>query len=630
MIVSIKNLQKSYGSHLIFDHVNLDIHENDRIGIVGENGIGKTTFLNVVTKKDFCDQGEIVLKHNLKIGYLQQNHHLNDAYTLFDELKSVKKEIFEMRLRLSTLQAQMKNITLSQAKMDELLKQYEKINHQYELLDGYTIEYQMNYVLNGLGFQGFDLNRKVSSLSGGEKIRFSLVKILLQTPDLLILDEPTNHLDFHMIEWLENYLENFKGAILLVSHDRYFLDKICTSICELENTVIERYKGNYSSFLIQKQEKVERLNKEYEKQQERIEKLTEFVQKNLAKSASVNGVGTRVKELENMEKLERVVTKPAIQLNFKFDKPSYKEVLKVKNMSILKNQDQKEDKIYLLHKINLDVLKGEKIAIIGSNGIGKTTFLKALLNQIPYEGSIKWGENVIISYFDQQLESLNLENRVMDEIHNKFPYKTDLELRKLYAKLLITDDMVFQKIKELSGANRVKVKLAIMMLEKANVLLLDEPSNHLDYMAKEELNRALKEYQGTIIMVSHDRYLLNNVANKIVEITPSGMNLYQGNFDYYQSHKKIFQELKVKNTTVSKEKNQLLQILKKKLNSVERKIEKLEIEITQQKEKLNNVEIASNYLELSKIDNIVKERESKLIILMEEWTKITEELEKMC
>lgn len=627
MLVSLKGISKSYGGDLVLDNVSLEINESDRIGLVGINGCGKSTLLNIITSNTYNDLGEVIKKNNLTIGYLKQNVFLDNNNTLNDELKNVFNDVYTLKEKLEEFNIQMSQEINDSKKLDKIIKKYEKVNQLFESNDGYNIEYKINNVLNGLGFKDYNLNMKISDLSGGEKIRFALVIILLKEPELLVLDEPTNHLDFNMLDWLENYISTYKGAVITVSHDRYFLEKICKKICEIENKKLCVYKGNYSSFLVQKEEKIKKQEIEYEKQQEKIKKLNEFINKNIAKSASVNGVGTRVKELEKIEILQKPIYDKSIKLKFEYDKPSFKEVLQVRNLIVKINSSEKQNIIY--DKISFNILRGEKVAIIGKNGIGKTTLLKAIQNKIEYEGSIKWGENVKISYFDQENKRINLENVVIDEIHNRFPDKTDLELRNLYAKLLITDDMVFKKIKELSGANRAKVVFAIMMLERANVLILDEPTNHLDYIAKEELSRALKEYDGTIIMVSHDRYLLNNVASKIIEVLPNKLNIYDGNYEYYLDNKVSKKIEKNQDISITREKNIILQNEKKKLSSIERKIKKIEDEIKTLDEKLNNVEISNDYIELSKISSKLDEKNSELDILMKQWLETNENIEKV-
>lgn len=628
MLVKLQNISKYFGADNILENISFDINENDKIGLIGVNGIGKSTLLNIITGDLYYDSGEIIKKSNLSIGYLKQVNQLNENNTINEELKEIFSDIYELKDKLNILQNEMIKYSDDTDRLDKVIKKYESINQLFEAKNGYDIEYKINNILNGLGFKGYNLEQKVTNLSGGEKVRLSLVKILLKEPELLILDEPTNHLDFDMLLWLENYIISYKGALIVVSHDRYFLDKICNKIYEIENHNLYKYNGNYSNFLIQKNEKIKRQELEYEKQQERIKKLNEFVNKNLARSASVNGVGTRIKELEKMDIIQKPVYNKSIRLKFEYDKEPFKDILKVKNLKIILNNEKSNRKV-LQQNITFNILKGEKVAIIGKNGVGKTTLLKALQNLVEYNGSVKWNENVNIAYFDQEIQSINWENTVLEEIQFRFPNKTELEIRKICANLLITDDMVFKKIKELSGANKAKVLFCIMILKKANVLIFDEPTNHLDYIAKEELNKALKEYSGTIIIVSHDRYLLNNIANKVIEILPDKINVYNGNYDYYLNNKIEVEKAKEKEISSTREKNIILQNEKKKLSSLERKIQKLESEIEILQSHLNSEEISSDYLELSKINLKLDEKKENLEILLQKWLEINENIEKV-
>lgn len=621
MILNIENLSKSFGENEVLDNINMTIEQKDRIGLIGNNGVGKSTLLNIIAGNMDYDKGTINIKKYLKIGYLKQLDILNENNTIKEEMYSIFSFVYDIQKKIENLQIKMKEVDYDSKEYIEMMQKYTNLNNLFEANDGYNIDYKIKSVLNGLGFLDFNLDEKISKLSGGEKIRLSLSKILLINPDLLILDEPTNHLDFEMLDWLEKYLKTYKGAIFVVSHDRFFLDKIVNKIYEIENKKLYKYNGNYTDFVLQKQEKIKKEQKEYEENQEKIKKLKEFVDKNLAKSSSVNGVGTRVKQLEKMEKLEKpMIFNKNINLNFEIANTSYEKVLKVENLKV----DINDRTLY--EKINFKINRKDKVAIIGKNGVGKTTLLKAIQGMIKYSGKVTWGENVKISYFDQESKLLNKENTVINEIHNHFPDMNDLDIRKLLARLLITDEQVFKKIKELSGANRAKVVFAKIMLEKANVLILDEPTNHLDYMAKEELNRSLKEYEGTIIIVSHDRYLLNNVANKILELTDSGIYEYNGNYDYYLENKSEIIEKKDEKINLSKEYNMMIRENRKRISSIEKKIDILENEIKDLNLMLENPEISTNYMELSKISKKIEEKNAKLNELLLEWENLNEKI----
>ena len=624
MILNIENLSKSFGENEILDNINMTIEQKDRIGLIGNNGVGKSTLLNIIAGNMEYDKGTINIKKDLKIGYLRQVDVLNENNTIKEEIYSIFSFVYDIQKKIENLQIKMKEVDYDSKEYIEMMQKYNNLNNLFEANDGYNIDYKIKSVLNGLGFLDFNLDEKISKLSGGEKIRLSLSKILLINPDLLILDEPTNHLDFEMLDWLEKYLKSYKGAIFVVSHDRYFLDKTVNKIYEIENKKLYKYNGNYTDFILQKQEKIKKEQKDYEENQEKIKKLKEFVDKNLAKSSSVNSVGTRVKQLEKMEKLEKpekpMIFNKNINLNFEIANTSYEKVLKVENLKV----DINDKTLY--EKINFKINRKDKVAIIGKNGVGKTTLLKAIQGMIKYSGKVTWGENVKISYFDQESKLLNKENTVINEIHNHFPDMNDLDIRKLLARLLITDEQVFKKIKELSGANRAKVVFAKIMLEKSNVIILDEPTNHLDYMAKEELNRSLKEYKGTIIMVSHDRYLLNNVANKILELTDSGIYEYNGNYDYYLENKSEIIEKKDEKISLSKEYNMMIRENRKRISSIEKKIDILEKEIKDLNLMLENPEISNDYVELSKISKKIEEKNVKLNELLLEWENLNEKI----
>ena len=617
MLVELDNISKSFGIDKILNNITLTINDGDRIGLLGLNGAGKSTLLNIITGELPYDTGNLYIQKELEIGYLKQKDVLNLKNTIDEEVKSVFNDIYLLEEKLNILRGKMANGDTSKETSDE----YSRLNALFEAKDGYNIDFKINTVLNGLGFMNYDRNTNVSALSGGEKNRLGFAKLLLKSPKLLILDEPTNHLDFEALSWLESYLDSYNGAILVVSHDRYFLDKVVKDICEIEDTKLTRYKGGYSSFIRQKQEREERYLKEYEKQQEEIAKLKDFVAKNLAKSASVNGVGTRVKALEQMEVMEKPkLLRKKVNLKFTFDFEPHIQVFWCKNLavSVGDNANKKE----LFTNINFEVLKGEKIAVIGLNGIGKSSFIKAILGKIPSDGKIHWGENVKISYFEQENQQLNKENTIMSEIHNRFPLKSDLEIRSLLGSLLFSGDDILKKIKDLSGGERARVAFAIIMLEKPNVLILDEPTNHLDYESKEILDKALIDYAGTLIVISHDRYLLNRVPTKIVEMRKNEFDYYDGGYDYYILHKKtpvsknisVKKEPKEEKSDFYRSKEQRASDAKRRaqISNIEKEIEKLETDKQSIEELMKTPEIISDYQELNRLCTELQEIESSL------------------
>lgn len=633
MLVELNNVSKSFGINKILDNITLTINDGDRIGLLGINGAGKSTLLNIITGELPYDTGNLYMQKGLEIGYLKQKDILNLKNTIDEEMKSIFSDLYLIQENLNLLREKMSNGDTTK----ETSEEYSRLNSLFEAKDGYNIDFKINTVLNGMGFMNYDRNTSVSTLSGGEKNRLGFAKLLLKSPKLLILDEPTNHLDFEALAWLESYLESYNGAVLVVSHDRYFLDKVVNDICEIEDTKLTRYKGGYSSFIIQKQEKEERYLKEYEKQQEEISKLKEFVAKNLAKSASVNGVGTRVKALEKMEVMEKPkILKKKINLKFNFDLEPHKQVFLCKNLSIsVGNEKSKKE---LFNNINFEVLKGEKVAIIGLNGIGKSSFIKAILGEIPSSGKINWSENVKISYFEQENQQLNKNNSIMDEIHNRFPLKSDLEIRSLLGAMLFSGDDIFKEIKDLSGGERARVAFAIIMLERPNVLILDEPTNHLDYESKEILDKALINYLGTLIVISHDRYLLNRVPTKIVEMKKNEFDYYNGGYDYYVSHRKIKPTQKSESKKpIKEEKNEFYRSkeqrakdakLRNEISNIEKEIEQLENNKKHIEELMKNPEIISDYQELNRLCNELQKNDKELNEKYLKWDNLISESQK--
>ena len=628
MLISLQNINKSFLDKSILKDINLTVNEKDRIGLLGINGVGKTTLLNVITGILEHDEGTLATKPNLRIGYLKQNEALDTKNTLREEIQNALKLAFDTRKQLEEISKKMS--ISSNDEYTELSLEYERLTNIYDACDGYNAEVRINTVLNGMGFGDFNLDGSVSVLSGGEKTRFALAKILVENPDLLILDEPTNHLDFSMLNWLENYLTSYKGAVIIVSHDRYFLNSVASDICEIENGELVRYKGGYSSFLKQKEERIKTLTKEYEKQQKEIEQLRDYVRKNLAKSSSINSVGSRVKALEKMELAAKPNPKAKdLHINFPFDIEPHKTILECKNLRI--SVGNGADKRTLFENFNLIVERGEKVAFVGKNGVGKSSFLKAILKKMTYEGIVRWGGNVKISYFDQELSSLDLNMTVLEAVHRKFPTKTEYEIRSMLGRFLIEDEDVFKRIREMSGANRAKVVLCIITFERSNVLVLDEPTNHLDYKAKEALDSALSLYEGTIIMVSHDRYLLNSVPTKIIEMKPQEIVIYNGNYDYYKAHSVIEPEI----VSVTKEKSDSAKSYgesrknkaedrkrRAKLMNTEKEINTLQEEINELKELCNDPDISSDYTRLSKILDEIKTKEETLEELETLWLEL--------
>ena len=601
MILEVKDLLKTFSGEVILENINFKIEDNDRIGLIGANGCGKSTLLNMLTKNLSYDKGEIIY-HNKEIGYLKQNPEFETDKTIIDEVRSVFCDLLSIEKELKEIY-NIISVTKDEKELNEINKKYAKLQTYFEAKDGYNIEVKINTVLNGMGFSDKDYNMRVNNLSGGEKTRLALCKLLLKEPALLILDEPTNHLDFKTLKWLEDYLLTSKGAILMVSHDRYFLDKTVTSIFEIYKGNLKRYQGNYTQFAQIKKNMISFLQKEYEKQQNEIESLKEYIAKNKVRASTAKSAKSREKALERLELIENPKEYlKTISLNFEFDyEPSF-ELLEVENLSV------NIESTPLFNNTNFSVKRGEKIAIVGANGIGKTTFLKALMNKAEYSGKIKWGKNLRISYFEQENHSLNLNNTLLKEIMDKTDIATELEARNVLGSLLLSGEDVFKQVKMLSGGEKAKLKFALMKIKKGNILIMDEPTNHLDLSSKEVLDESLNDYNGTIIMVSHDRYLLNKIPTKIAELSKDGFTIYEGNYDYYLENKiEVAKEPVIKKETKEKEsyyrskKDRAEEVrISNLIKKTEKEIEELEEQITTLTKEISDESISSDYELLSK------------------------------
>lgn len=531
MLASLININKFYNGNQLLRNISLTIDETDKIGLVGNNGCGKSTLLKILTGSvepdSFTEKDGIVsLASKTTIGYLEQMGGLNSESTVIDEMRSVFSAVYRAIDRLREIEVEIGMGDNSSA--DE----YQQLSSWLEANDGYNVDVKIRMILNGMGFSEDELFRNISGFSGGEKTRLCISKLLLEEPNLLILDEPTNHLDFKTIMWLEDYLRSYKGAVLIVSHDRYFLDRLCTSICEIERGILTRYKGNYSAFVRQREENDARREKEYEIQQKQIAHMEEYVAKNLVRASTTKMAQSRRKQLEKMERIEKPThdTKSAkIRFTYAVEPPI--DILKVKNADI--SVGEGPNRKTLVDDISFDVRRAEKIGIIGDNGIGKSTLLRIIQEQLPHKGIVRWNSNIKISYFEQESTNLNRELSVMEELHSHYPSMSELEVRSLLAQVRLVGENVFKETGVISGGERAKLCFAIMMQEHGNVLILDEPTNHLDLSSKEAIEEALEEYTGTIIFVSHDRYLLSKIADRLIELTNGGFRLHNYGFEKY-------------------------------------------------------------------------------------------------
>lgn len=635
MIVSLEHVFKYYGADCILRDVNAAINEKDRIGLVGANGEGKTTLLNVLTGGLDYEEGSVSLTNGKVIGYLHQNSGLSNGRTIQQEMEAVFADLIALGQEVDALQKQMAQVHDNPQEYERVSAEYQKKLARFEAKDGYQIEVKINTVLNGMGFGNYDRNIVTNNLSGGEKTRLATARLLLLEPDLLILDEPTNHLDFKTLNWLEDYLSSYKGALLVVSHDRYFLNRLVDHIWELERTVLTTYRGNYSSYVVQKKERVERQLKEYEQQQEQIKSMEEYVAKNIARASTSKSAKSRIAALERMDRIEKpVIWEKKAAFRFTYDEPPVKDVFHGEGMSIAVGEG--ENRKVLCRNMKLDVMRGEKIAIIGQNGVGKSSLLKAIQEMIPLEaGHFEWGQKVKISYYEQENRQLHPDKTAINEIWDRFPNMYEVEVRNILGRVLLSGDDVYKLVGSLSGGERAKVAFAIMMLERGNVLILDEPTNHLDIGSKEMLEDALEEFDGTIIMVSHDRYLLNRIPTKIIEMTPSGYETYNGKYDYYVEHKV---EPQVVKEQPSEEKKQAAQkfyrtkadrarqvAAKKRIAFLEQKMEENEQTIAQLTKQMGDPQIASDYQKVEEICQQIEQLKNESEAFGEEWLELSEE-----
>ena len=654
MILSLENVSKIYNGNTVLDNVALTIEDNDRIGLVGVNGCGKSTLLRIITGAEEPETqpepnvARVAVTKSASIGFLAQNTGLDRSSTIIEEMTSVFSWLLKIGDELRELE---KTMASPEAHSDE--KRFAEISEEYarktaifESNDGYLINVKINKVLNGMGFGTETYDRVISTLSGGEKTRLALSKLLLENPNLLILDEPTNHLDFNTIMWLEDYLKDYKGALLIVSHDRYFLDKLTTSTCEIERGRLKRYKGNYSAFTKLKEADVIRQMKEYEAQQEEIAKLQDFIDRNLVRATTSNMAKSRIKKLEAMELIEKPVTNTkSAKIKFEYDIAPPIDVLTVKNIDVSVGSGY--DRKTLVDNLSFEVKRGEKLGIIGSNGIGKSTLLKIIQHILPCShGSVEWTKNIKISYFDQENSQLDFNKTVMEEVHSRYRTMSDLEIRSILGSVRMVGENVFKPISVISGGERAKLCFAIMMLERGNVLILDEPTNHLDIDTKEVLEKALCDYDGTIIFVSHDRYLLNRLATRILEITPDSVESFNGGFDEYmevkrskqlaeekqleaQKAEKAKQEAAEKSVKAYRSKEQRSADAKKRnrIRELEKEIEKLEAEMQALQEEMASPEVCQDY---QLMQEKCAEFEQKKLLSAEysdEWLVLSEEME---
>lgn len=589
--LSCNNISKAYGIVEILDQISFTVNVGDKVGLIGVNGAGKTTLIKILTGVETRDSGDIFIAKDLTIGYLEQNTRIDTTISAFDYCESVFSDVFEIENNLRKLEMEMQSTPPDQ--QAGILEAYAKLQHRFEVLDGYSVNSKIKGILNGLGFAEEDHQKPINQLSGGQKSRVGIARLLLKKPDILFLDEPTNHLDIDAIKWLEGYLKDYSGTIVMISHDRYFLDQIVSKIFEIEDDVLTEYTGNYSQFVTQKQARFESELKQYEIQQKEIQKQEEIIRrfKGHGTEKLTKRAKSREKRLARLSPLERPkVFKKHFRMTLKAGAKSGKDILKVEHLS------KSYDALKVFSDLSFEIYNGERIGLIGANGVGKTTLFKILINQLASDsGEIHWGHNVYPGYYDQELRNLHLEKTILEEIHDENPELTLTEVRSLLGAFLFEGDDYEKRIEQLSGGERSRVSLLKLMLSTSNLLFLDEPTNHLDLYSKETLEEALLGYDGTLVSISHDRYFLNKICTKIFEMTEDGLNIYWGNYDYYLE-KKDASETPVSvpepvNRTRAKDQQKKEKELQTALKKQKQALKSLESEIESSEQSLHELEL---------------------------------------
>ena len=631
MVLACNNISKSFGIDEIIKNASFNIEEREKAAIVGINGAGKTTHWRIITGNNQADSGEVIIAKDRTIGYLAQHQKLSGDNTIYDELLSVKKDIIELEQKIRRLELEMHS--KEGVELETVMEAYSKSTHQFELQNGYAYKSEVVGVLKGLGFDESDFEKKMNTLSGGQKTMVALGRLLLSKPDIIMLDEPTNHLDMNSIAWLENYLVNYDGSVIIVAHDRYFLDKVVTKVIEVERGIVSVFSGNYSDYAAKKKQLMDAKLKEYYNQQRDIKHQEEVIAKlkSFNREKSIKRAESREKLLDKIEVIDKPITEQET-MHFKLEpaKESGNDVLSVEGLSKAFGGNR------LFDNVSFEIKKGEKVALIGNNGTGKTTILKIINHIIDADaGKVKLGANVEIGYYDQEHNVLHMDKTAFDEIGDAYPDMTNTQIRNMLACFLFTGDDVFKKISDLSGGERGRVSLAKLMLSNANFLILDEPTNHLDIMSKEILESALNRYTGTVLYVSHDRYFINKTASRIMELSANTVTNYIGNYDYYLEKRDILAPKEVKQ--VSSEKNTAVKDdwkaqkeeqakLRKRQNDIakiEKSIEQLEKDNSELDEQLALPEVYSDVKQLMKLNEKKQEIEKKLEKLYEDWEALS-------
>ena len=634
IILQANKIERSFAGEVLFDNISLQVDERDRIALVGKNGAGKSTLLKILVGEEEPTSGEINKKRDLSLSYLAQDSRFESSNTIYDEMLHVFDDLRKTERTLRQMELDMGEKT--GADLEKLMQDYDRLSEEFRQAGGFTYEADIRAILNGFKFDESMWQMKIEELSGGQNTRLALAKMLLEKPNLLVLDEPTNHLDIETIAWLENYLVNYSGALLIVSHDRYFLDKVSTITLDLTKHSLDRYVGNYSSFVEQKEQKLLTEAKNYEKQQKEIAALEDFVNRNLVRASTTKRAQSRRKQLEKMERLDKpeAGTKSA-HMTFHSDKTSGNVVLTVEEAAV-----GYDDQV-LSEPINLDIRKMNAVAIVGPNGIGKSTLIKSIVGQIPFiKGEARFGANVEVGYYDQTQSKLTPHNSVLDELWNDFKLTPEVEIRNRLGAFLFSGDDVKKTVGMLSGGERARLLLAKLSMENNNFLILDEPTNHLDIDSKEVLENALIDFDGTLLFVSHDRYFINRVATQVLELSEEGSTLYLGDYDYYLEKKAELEALAAAQAEavpaasmeeVTSNDYHLQKQNQKELRKITRRIEQLEAEMEELDQKIqaitesmHSTNDAEDLVQLqSNLDQLTIQQEA----VMEEWAELSEQVE---
>lgn len=638
LLLQTNNVARRFGAETLFHKINFQIQDRGRVALVGRNGAGKTTLLKIIAGINPPDDGDVSMRKDCQIGYLAQDQGLSSDQTIWDEMNAVFAKLHQQERQIQQLEQQISSLDPQAANYQDVLNTYDQVQNAFSQNGGYTYEAKIKSVLHGFHFEADRYKTVINTLSGGQKTQIALAKLLLQEPDLLILDEPTNHLDMQVLAWLEDYLKSYNGALLLVSHDRYFLDRIVNEVFDLENQTLTHYSGNYSAFTTHKQERLKAEWKQYEKQQTEINKLEDFVNRNIVRASTTKRAQARRKQLEKMDRLDRPeVDDSSIHFTFSADHPSGNIVLDVADATI-----GYPDKV-LAHPVNFEIRKHQRVAIIGPNGVGKSTLLKSILNKISLLGGrVKTGANVQIGYYDQEQQVLHPQKTVLEEVWDDYPTVDEKDIRSLLGSFLFVGDDVFKPVSALSGGEKARLQLTKLSFEHANFLILDEPTNHLDIDSREVLEQAINEFDGTVLFVSHDRYFINQVATDILALDQTGAQHFVGNYDDYlielakqagaaddtvtttvsvekQHAQKSFQQ--------SKEQQKQLRKLARVVEEYETQMNELETRQTAIETEMAQPELASDGVKLADLQKELDHLTAQLGQVEEDWTTAAESLE---